>query len=148
MIRSSRMWVGAVVLGMAGCGGGDAEPAADAETAAPAAIVRILEPADGATVGPDVTVRVEAEGIEIAPAADAIPGTGHHHFYLDRDVASWTMVIPADDPQIVHKGDGTSEHTFTGLAPGEHRIITVIANPAHIPIDPPAADTVTFMVGG
>ncbi len=110
------------------------------------ASVRIREPADGAVVGPDVHVVLQAEGIEIAPAAEARPGTGHHHLFLDVDLTPLDEVIPAGQPNIVHKGDGTAEHTFTGLEPGPHRIIAVIANPAHVPVDPPAVDTVRFTV--
>ncbi len=133
---------------LSGCGtggeGGDAE-----EEAAPAVRVEIVEPAGGATVaGPDVRVRLEVTGIEIAPIAEARPGTAHHHLFLDADVASWGEMIPLDDPQIVHMGDGRTEHTFAGLAPGPHRVIAVLADPAHFPLDPPAADTLRFTVGG
>lgn len=136
------------VPAFSGCG---SEGEADAETgeeAAPAVRVDIVEPAGGATVaGPDVRVRLEVAGIEIAPIAEARPGTAHHHLFLDVDVASWETMIPLDDPQIVHMGDGRTEHTFAGLAPGPHRVIAVLADPAHFPLDPPVADTVSFTVG-
>ena len=140
-----------LVAPWAGCGGEqpetemEAEPATDVP-AEPRPTVRIVEPADGATVGPNVRVVVEVEGIEILPITPPVPGTGHHHFYLDTDVTAWDQVIPSDTPGVVHKGDGSSEHTFQGVAPGPHRIIAVVANPAHIPIAPPIADTVSFTV--
>ncbi len=141
--------VALAVPALSGCGtggeaGGDAE-----EEAAPAVRVDIVEPAGGATVaGPDVRVRLEVTGIEIAPIAEARPGTAHHHLFLDRDLTPWGEMIPLDNPQIVHMGDGRSEHTFTGLAAGPHRVIAVLADPAHFPLDPPVADTVSFTVGG
>ncbi len=140
----------AVTLVAAACGGGEeAEPVADAAPApAPTVTVQIVEPAEGATVGPDVRVVLRTTGIEIAPIDPPVPGTGHHHLYLDADLTPLDQVIPAGNPNIVHKGDGTTEHTFTGVAPGRHRIIALVANPAHIPIAPPVADTVMFTVRG
>ncbi len=134
----------------AACGGDQSESDSDPEpevSVEPAVTVRIVEPAEGGTVGSDVRVVLVTEGIEIVPITPPIPGTGHHHLYLDADVVAWDEVIPAGDPMIVHKGDGSTEHTFEGVAPGPHRIISVVANPAHIPIAPNVADTVNFTVG-
>ncbi len=134
----------------AACGADRTESEVEAEpevSAEPAVTVRIVMPADGATVGPNVQVVLETEGIEIVSITPPIPGTGHHHLYLDTDVTAWDQVIPAGDPTVVHKGDGSTEHTFEAVPAGSHRIIAVVANPAHIPIDPPTADTVTFTVG-
>ncbi len=150
----------AAVLGWS-CGGGEEaeeEEATDeamagekmtmAEGGAAGGGVRVwfAEPADGANTGPDVRVVLETEGIEILSITPPVPGTGHHHIYVDEDVAAWNRVIPSDNPMIIHKGDGTSEHLLEGLEPGEHRLIAVVANPAHIPLDPPVADTVTITV--
>jgi hypothetical protein len=141
--------LGLAVAGLAGCAGdtGDGEDGSGEPAAGPVAVVHIMEPADGSTVGPDVRVVLHVEGIEIAPIADPIPGTGHHHLFLDTDLTPLDQVIPAGNPQIVHKGDGSSEHTFSGLAPGPHRLLAVVANPAHIPIDPAVVDTIDFVVG-
>lgn len=132
------------------CGGADdGKVETDAETAVsaqPTITVRIVSPQEGAVLGSDVRVVLETEGIEIVPISPPVQGTGHHHLYLDSD-PSFSGVIPAGDPTIVHKGDGSTEHTFEGVGPGEHRIIALIANPAHIPLDPPVADTVNFTVG-
>lgn len=140
------------IVALFACGGGEdaaveAEPEVAAEPPAPAATVRIVEPQEGATVGPNVTVVLETEGIEILPISPPVPGTGHHHLYVDVDLTPLAEMIPQGNDMIIHKGDGTSEHTIEGLAPGPHRIIALVANPAHIPIDPPVADTVNFTVG-
>lgn len=139
------------------CGGGEeAEAEGDAAEMAtemaeempaePAVTVRIAQPEDGATVGPDVLVVLETEGIEIVSITPPVVGTGHHHLYVDVDLTPLSEMIPQNDPQIIHKGDGTSEVMLEGLEPGEHRIIAVVANPAHIPLDPPVVDTLHFTV--
>jgi hypothetical protein len=138
------------------CGG---EPPADsagadqeeAATAAPAgeamATVTILEPADGADVaGPAVTVRLEASGVTIVPAGDMTPGTGHHHLYLDEDVAPPGAPVPTVPGHIVHLGTGVSEYVFEDVAPGAHRLIAVVADGAHVPLQPWVTDTVNFTV--
>ncbi len=134
---------------LAACGGESEAGGEGGEEAEVAIRVEIVEPAAGAMVaGPDVRVRLSVEGIEIAPIAEARPGTAHHHLFLDRDPTPWGEMIPLDVPRVVHMGDGRGEHTFTGLAPGPHRVIAVLADPAHFPLDPPVADTVSFTVGG
>ena len=135
------------------CGGG--EQAEDAEMAAepaeemaaePAVTVRITQPEEGATVGPDVLVVMETEGIEIVSITPPVVGTGHHHLYVDVDLTPLSDLIPQNDPQIIHMGDGSTEYMLEGLAAGEHRLIAVVANPAHIPLDPPVVDTLHFTV--
>lgn len=136
------------------CGGG--EQAGDAETAIaempeempaePAVTVRITQPEEGSTTGPDVMVVMETEGIEIVSITPPVVGTGHHHLYVDVDLTPLSDMIPQNDPQIIHMGDGSTEYTLEGLAAGEHRLIAVVANPAHIPLDPPVVDTLHFTV--
>jgi hypothetical protein len=135
-----------------GCGGGeqvDAESndAPDVSTQS-SATVQIISPEEGATVGTDVTVTLQTSGIEIVSITPPVPGTGHHHLYVDVDLTPLNEMVPQGNPQIIHQGDGSTERTIEGLAPGPHRIIAVVANPAHIPIDPPVIDTVHFCSGG
>ena len=140
----------ALTVILAGCGGeaadGDAVPEAEAP---PPVAVSIDGPANGATVeASDVRVTLSVTGIEIAPVAEGRAGTAHHHLFLDRDLTPFAQMVPLDDPQVVHMGDGRTEHTFVDLAPGTHRVIAVLADLAHVPLDPPVADTVEFTVGG
>ncbi|WP_419940637.1 DUF4399 domain-containing protein [Candidatus Palauibacter sp.] len=130
------------------CGGGEQAEADAAPEIAPESMptVRIVQPEEGAMVGPDVMVLLETEGIEIISITPPVPGTGHHHLYVDVDLTPLSEMVPQNDPQIIHKGDGSSEIILEGLAPGEHRVIAVVANPAHIPIDPPVVDTLHFTV--
>ena len=108
--------------------------------------VRITQPEEGAAVGPNVRVVMETEGIEIVSITPPVVGTGHHHLYVDVDLTPLSAMIPQNDPQIIHMGDGSTEYMLEGLAPGEHRLIAVVANPAHIPLDPPVVDTLHFTV--
>lgn len=104
-------------------------------------------PTEGAEVeGPDVLVRLGSSGIGIVPADVRDPGTGHHHIFVDTDLTPLNDTIPSGVPGILHMGQGQREFLVQGLAPGEHRLIAVLADWAHVPLDPPAVDTVRFTV--
>jgi len=121
---------------------GEAEPVA-AETAT----VRIVQPAEGAAVeGPGLRVILEIGGMQIRPAGDMTPNSGHHHLYLDHDLTDPTQPIPAIPGQVIHMGDGSSEFVFEGVTPGEHRLIAVVGNHIHFPLQPWVVDTVSFVV--
>jgi hypothetical protein len=116
--------------------------------AEPAASVSIEAPRDGDTISADsLSVVLSASGVEIAPADGAnTPGRAHHHVFLDADLSAAGQPIPAGQPGIVHLGTGVSEVTLTGLVPGRHRLIAVLALGDHVPLDPWAVDTVFFTV--
>jgi hypothetical protein len=142
----------AFALGLAACGA-PADDAAPAEEAPPAAAVAgtrtvtILEPAEGATVtGSSVAVRLAVTGVPIVPAGDLTPGTGHHHLYLDADVTPPTQPVPTVPGSIVHMGNAASEFRFDSVQPGTHRLIAVVADGVHVPLQPWVVDTVTFTV--
>lgn len=143
------------LLLLVACGGRDEtpDPEVDAtaapEAQAPAAgpSVSIVEPAEGAEVaGPDVTVRLEISGMTIRPAGEVVAGTGHHHLYLDADLTEASAPVPTVPGSIIHMGDGSTAYTFEGVAPGEHRLIAVVADGIHMPLQPWVVDTVTFTV--
>jgi len=151
-----------LVAGIGACGGsGDSgtegTPAVETATSAPsdstspdemaAPSVEILEPAGGSTVdGPDVRVVLGIEGMQIRPAGDTTPHSGHHHLLLDHDLPDPTAPIPSIPGQVIHMGDGSSEYVFEGVQPGEHRIIAVVGDLAHVPLQPWVVDTVVFTV--
>jgi hypothetical protein len=93
-----------------------------------------------------VPVSLSASGIEIAPASEHRPGTAHHHLFVDRDVTPPGEKMPSGTTGLIHLGKGDSTFTIEGLAPGEHRVIAVLGDSAHVPLAPLAADTVTFTV--
>jgi hypothetical protein len=111
--------------------------------------VLILEPGDGDTVlGPAVTVRLQARGLAIVPAGDTTPNSGHHHLFLDRDLTPPGTAIPTEPGYIVHLGTGGDRYTFDSVAPGPHRLIAVVGDAVHVPLQPWVVDTVHFVVRG
>jgi hypothetical protein len=125
------------LLLVAACDRGPQEPAR----------VSIEFPTEGAEVeGPDVMVRLGAANVRIVSADIHEAGTGHHHIFVNTDVTPLSDTIPAGVPGIIHMGQGQTEFLVTGLEPGEHRLIAVLADHAHVPLDPPAVDTVRFRV--
>lgn len=96
--------------------------------------------------GADVRVVLSASGVEIAPAAEERPGTGHHHLFIDRDPTPATDTIPQGVTGIIHLGRGQREFLIPGLGPGDHRVIAVLADWAHLPLRAAATDTVRFTV--
>jgi hypothetical protein len=106
--------------------------------------VTIVEPAEGSEIaGSSVTVRLEST-VQILPAGDLTPGTGHHHLYLDADVTAEGVPVPSVPGSIVHMGNAASEFRFDSVAPGTHRLIAVVADGVHVPLQPWVVDTVTF----
>jgi hypothetical protein len=96
--------------------------------------------------GPDVQVRLGADGIRIVPAGEVIPGTGHHHLYLDEDLGDPGVPVPTIPNRVIHLGTGADEYTFEDVPAGEHRLIAVVADGLHVPIQPWVVDTVRFVV--
>jgi hypothetical protein len=125
----------------------EAQAPAAVEAVAAVPTVTIVEPtAEAEVTGPSVLVRLTAEGVEIVPAGEIVPGTGHHHLYLDADLAEAGVPVPTVPGQIIHLGTGVSEYTFENVAPGTHRLIAVVADGVHMPLQPWVVDTVTFTV--
>lgn len=120
-----------------------------AQAAPPPAVkvtVKILTPRQGATVSGPVVVKLRATGVRIAPATVETPGTAHHHLFVDHDLNWLTDTIPMGSPGIIHLARGQTEFTLDSLTPGKHRVIAVLADWRHIPLNPLVADTVTFTV--
>ncbi len=113
----------------------------------PEITVEITKPTEGSTVtGTAADIELGVNGIELAPAAEARPGTAHHHLYLDVDFPAAETAIPMGMTGIIHLGQAQTAFHWDSLAPWQHRIIAVLADPAHVPIRPFVTDTVTFTV--
>ncbi len=109
--------------------------------------VEITEPADGDTItGPQVQVHLVAHGFSVVPAGDATPNSGHLHLFLDRDIGPMGEPISKEPGHIIHLGDGSSDYVFDSVAPGTHRLIALVGDSIHVPVQPPIADTVSFTV--
>jgi len=128
-----RVWALAVALGVAGCGR--------------APTVTITAPTEGETVAAPVRVTLGVVDVELAPAAENRPGTAHHHLFLDVEVTPLDASIPAGATGITHLGKAQAEWQYDSLARGPHRLIAVLADPAHVPLKNARADTVNFVVG-
>lgn len=136
---------GATLLLATACGAGDrAEDRTDA-AAGEMPAVRILEPAQDEELSGPVRVALAADNVEIAPAGDTRPNSGHHHLFLNAEPVAEGEAIPADVSGIVHLGQAQTEHTFIDLPPGEYTLIAVIGDLAHRVI-PQTPDTVRFRV--
>lgn len=157
MSRSATL-VSALVVGLSltACGGGSNKeevpqeqpstpPAASAAAAGPS--VEITQPMDGDTVqGPQVTVHLVAHGFAVVPAGNSTPNSGHFHLFLDRNVGPLDQPIGKEPGHIVHMGDGSSDFTFDSVGPGTHRLIALVGDSIHVPVEPLIADTVRFTV--
>ncbi|HZI22442.1 MAG TPA: DUF4399 domain-containing protein [Gemmatimonadales bacterium] len=108
--------------------------------------VKITSPANGATVTAPVTIKLQATGVRIVPASVEQPGTAHHHLFVDHDLKWMSDTIPIGSPGIIHLGRGQTEFVLDSLKPGPHRVIAVLADWRHVPLNPLVADTVAFTV--
>ena len=133
-----------IPLVMIACAGGEADSDTMSDTAP--GTVTIVTPSGGALVnGSTVTVQLSSS-VQILPAGDLTGGTGHHHLYLDADLTPADQPVPSVPGSIVHMGDGSSSYVFENVTPGEHRVIAVVADGVHVPLQPWVVDTVTFTV--
>lgn len=96
----------------------------------------IISPADGATVGREVTVRFGLSGMGVAPAGVEKEHTGHHHLLLDvATLPAAGQPIPNDEHHK-HFGGGQTE-TVLHLVPGTHTLQLELGDANHVPFDPP-----------
>ncbi len=140
----------ACALMLAACGGEPDVSEADTAEAPPAPAapaVTITQPANDAVVeGSSVVVMLEVSDLLIAPAGTMDDGTGHHHLLVDTDLPEAGTPIPSTPGVHIHMGKAQTELELTDLAPGEHIVIAVVGDGAHVPLAPWVADTVRFVV--
>ncbi|MBT8489258.1 MAG: DUF4399 domain-containing protein [Gemmatimonadetes bacterium] len=133
-------------LAVVACGGGDTEADATPEPEPEANSVTIVTPMNGAQInGTTVTVQLSST-VPIVPAGEMTEGTGHHHLYLDADLTPADQPVPTVPGEIIHMGDASASYVFENVEPGEHRIIAVVADGVHVPLQPWVVDTVTITV--
>ncbi len=120
-------------------------PALPAASAAPAAMTRSAAPKgarirftgikDGDTVTSPFKVGFAADGIRVAPAGTAEPGTGHFHLLIDTDLPPQDAPLPAND-HVKHFGKGQLETEAT-LPAGKHTLQLEMTDGNHLPFQPP-----------
>ena len=91
--------------------------------------VDFATPRDGDTVTSPFMVRFVVKDMEVVPAGEVKPGTGHHHILIDVPPVADNSVIPAD-AQHKHFGKGQTETELT-LPPGEHTLSLQFADGLH-----------------
>ncbi len=106
--------------------------------------VYFVAPSDGATVSNPIHVKFGLEGMEIRPAGDMTPNTGHHHLLIDGRPVPKGDVIPASDRSL-HYGKGQTE-TDIVLPPGRHTLTLQFGDGAHRSYGPEISQTISVNV--
>ncbi|WIV66263.1 DUF4399 domain-containing protein [Natrialbaceae archaeon AArc-T1-2] len=148
-----RRFGGLVALGavaLSGCIGDDDEPVEDddeevddeevddevgVEDQPDDAAAMFVTPDDGDTVESPVEIEAEVEGVELAPAGEAVVGEGHLHVLVDQDCLEDGETFPgpsdeAEEDGFYHWGDGQSEGEIE-LEPGEYDLCLQLADGPH-----------------
>jgi Domain of unknown function (DUF4399) len=93
--------------------------------------VFFVEPKDGATVGQEFKVVMGVEGMEVKPAGDATPNSGHHHLLVNAEDIAQGTAIPVDQPdKYKHFGKAQTE-AMLKLPPGKYKLTLQFADAAH-----------------
>ena len=99
------------------------------------ASVRISNIENKATLPTTFLVKFEVTGMEVVPAGDNTPNSGHHHLMIDlQELATASQPLPAND-KIIHYGAGQTEAEIT-LKPGRHTLQLMFADANHVPFNP------------
>jgi hypothetical protein len=109
----------AILLMISGC----------ASMSEPTQTARIVEPADGATVGTTFKVKFGIKGMKVEPAGDVVSNSGHHHLLINLDSIAAGESIPFTEKHM-HFGKGQTEAEVK-LAPGQYTLTAQFANGAH-----------------
>jgi Domain of unknown function (DUF4399) len=114
--------------------------------------IRIVSPADGATVkGPKVKVEVSVQNWTLMPAGSpAADATGHLHFFIDTPASAVPVgqAIPPTDANAayIHAGKDPLTSRELELSPGKHTITVVMGNTGHVALDNPIPKSITITV--
>ena len=91
--------------------------------------VDFIYPKDGDTVEPTFWAKFSVSGLELVPATEVRPGTGHHHLFINAVDIEKNVVIPFDN-QHKHYGKGQSEAEIF-LQPGKYKLTLQFGDSAH-----------------
>jgi hypothetical protein len=118
--------VAAALLGITGANAGETPAPADAK-------VFFVNIKNGDKVTSPVTIKFGISGMNLAPAGDQTPNTGHHHLIIDDTLQgdALNQPIPADDHHV-HYGKAQTEATVN-LPKGTHTLQLVLGDWTHIP---------------
>jgi hypothetical protein len=110
----------------------------------PTGEVFFVEPIDNAEVTSPFLVKFGVKDLEVAPAGEIKPNSGHHHILINLDSIASGETIPADEKHI-HFGKGQTE-TSLSLDPGTYKITLQFANGAHQSYGPSLSKSITVVV--
>ncbi len=100
--------------------------------------INIISPKSGAKVTSPVTIKFGHKGLDIAPAGDKTPNTGHFHLLIDQGLPSdLTVPLPTTD-HLLHYGKAQTEVTLDAskLPPGKHTLQLIMGDGSHVPHNP------------
>ncbi len=110
------------------------------------AAVKILHPADGATISGPVKVVFGIEKMTLIPAGIPHPDSGHHHLLIDVDTPPKSGTVIPSDAKHLHFGKG-QEEAVIDLKPGKHTLQLLLGDHLHRPHQPPImSDKITIKV--
>lgn len=91
-----------------------------------------ITPSNGMNVSSPVTIKFGITGMEIVPAGNNKPMSGHHHLLLNVDVLpDMKLPIPSDSNHL-HFGKGQTETTLD-LPKGKHTLQLLLGDYMHVP---------------
>ncbi len=106
--------------------------------------VSFISPHDGEKVTSPVTIKFGVTGMQVRPAGDMTPNTGHHHLLINEKPIPDKQVVPTDDTHL-HYGQGQTE-AVVKLPPGKYRLTAQFANGAHQSYGPGMSKTIDIIV--
>jgi len=135
MTRTGPAVAAVLLLGAVSCGSGGhpaASPAPSTSTRrTTTATIHVLSPKSGASVGPDVTVRLRVDGAPVLDPNDVTAKVGGHvHLYVDGKLILMSKVLVQN----------------VTLKPGAHNVRAEFVAPDHQPFLNPVTATVAFRV--
>ena len=106
--------------------------------------VSLIEPSEGAVLSGPFKVKLAARGVNVEPAGEVKPGSGHHHLLVDMDAIPAGSPVPGSE-HCLHLDHGESEAELT-LPPGPHKLTAQFANGAQLSFGLPMSQTITVTV--
>jgi Domain of unknown function (DUF4399) len=100
--------------------------------------IYIVSPKSHAKVTSPVTIKFGHKGLDLAPAGDKTPSTGHFHLLIDQGLPTdLTVPLPVTD-HLLHYGKAQTEVTLdaTKLPAGKHTLQLIMGDGSHIPHSP------------
>ncbi|HXW29760.1 MAG TPA: DUF4399 domain-containing protein, partial [Xanthobacteraceae bacterium] len=120
------------------------QPNPEHRTPAPAnAKVFFVNLKDGATLPPKARIEFGVANMQIAPAGEAKPNSGHFHLLIDAELPPLDAPIPSDFNHL-HFGQGQT-YVELELAPGDHTLQLLLGDHEHMPHDPPVVSEVVHV---